>query len=74
MTTASAVAVQKISEFDVLTARALLEGMPSASVILDAANILIAHNTRAEDLLQTHVLAVVGKVIEGPFRMMADRV
>ena len=73
MTTASAVAVQKISEFDSLTARALLEAMPSASVILDSAGTLIANNAQAEDLLQTHVLAVLGKAIEGPFRMMAER-
>ena len=73
MTTAFAAAVHNISDFDRLTARALLEAMASAAVVLDGAGTLVAHNARAEDLLQTHVLAVVGKVIEGPFRMMADR-
>lgn len=60
-------------DFDTLTAQALLDAMPSAAVVLDASGTLVAHNARAEDLLQSHVLAVVGQPIEGPFRMMSAR-
>lgn len=60
-------------EFDTLTAQALLDAMPSGAVVLDAAGTLIAHNARAVDMLESHVLAVVGKPIEGPFRLIAER-
>ena len=77
MTTSAAAAFDTdapaLREFDRLTAQALLKAMPSAAVVLDAAGTLIAHNVPAVDLLQTHVLAVVGKPIEGPFRIMAER-
>ena len=74
MTVVSASSALTISEFDRLTAMALLEAMPSAAIILDHATILVAHNTRAEELLQSHVVTAVGEIIAGPFRMMADRV
>ena len=62
-----------VSEFDRLTAQVLLEAMPAAAIVLDVHGTLIAHNVRAEDLLQGHVSALLGKTIDGPFRMIADR-
>ena len=73
MTAMTATPAPTVSDFDRLTAQALLEAMPFPAIVLDSAATLIAHNTRAEELLQNDVVTVIGKTIDGPFRMMADR-
>ena len=66
-------ATPSVSDFDQLTAQVFLESLPSPAIVLDAVSILVAHNARAEDLLHDHAVAVIGKPIVGPFKMIADR-
>src|SRR5437763_736940 len=61
------------SAFEELGAQILLDAMPAAAVVLDAQGALIAYNERAEDLLPGHPSALLGKSIDGPFRMIVER-
>lgn len=74
MTAPIAPTASATSDFGQLSAQALLEAMPSPAVIIDEAANLVAHNSRATELLQSYPETAVGKTIEGPFRTMADRV
>jgi len=71
--TLSVSSAPRLADFEQLTAQALLDATPSPAVVLDADGILVAVNPRAEELLQSHVVATAGKIIDGPFRMMMDR-
>jgi PAS domain S-box-containing protein len=62
------------TEFDRVTPRAWLEAIMAPAIVLDENAVLIAHNTHAEDLLQHHIVTAVGKPIQGPFKLMVDRV
>lgn len=62
------------TEFDRVTPRAWLEAIMVPAIVLDENAVLLAHNTHAEDLLQHHVVTSVGKPIQGPFKLMVDRV
>ena len=70
----TAISFSTNTEFDRLTPRAWLEAILVPAIVLDEAGILLAHNTHVEDLLQHHAAPTLGKAIEGPFRIMADRV
>ncbi len=63
----------QISEFDRLSAHAHLEAMPTPAVVLDGAGMLVAHNSSAQELLQSEVTAGVGHPVGGLFRVMAER-
>lgn len=61
------------ADFDRLTAQALLNAMPFASIVIDDAGTLVAHNAGAEDLLAGQSAGRIGRAVEGPFRVMVDR-
>jgi len=63
----------KVVDFDRLTAHAVLDAMPCAAVVLDAAGILVAHNAIARDLLPSPDAGEIGRPIAGPFHVMAER-
>lgn len=71
--TPTAAALATVNEFDRLSAQALLDAMPFASVILDAEGALVAHNVRADDLLSGPSGNRVGRAVDGPFRVMVER-
>jgi len=66
-------ALSKVMDFDRLTAQSILDAMPCAAVVLDPASNLVAHNTAARHLLPQSDSSDIGKVIAGPFRMIAER-
>ncbi|MBY0509846.1 MAG: PAS domain S-box protein [Rhodospirillaceae bacterium] len=62
------------SDFAQLTVQTWLEALPSPAVVLDGDMVLVAANGRAEDMLQSYPASVVGAIVNGPFRSIADRV
>jgi len=66
-------AAAALSDFDRLTAQAVLDAMPSPAIVLEADGTLVAHNARAADFLHNRAVVAVGMIVEGPFRTMRDR-
>jgi PAS domain S-box-containing protein len=52
---------------------ALLEAMPAAAVVLTQDGVVVAANTKAEDLLAAPAAIVVGKPVEGAFQLFRER-
>ena len=59
--------------FNQLTVQGWLEALPSAAVVLNADAVLVAANSRADELLQTYPVSEIGKAIAGPFLSISMR-
>jgi len=62
-----------IPAIDRLTVQALLDGMPSATIVVDEAALIVALNYRAEELLMVSAVAILGLPASGPFRVFVER-
>ena len=73
----ASVKAQRLSDqpvgFDALGAQALLDGLPSSAIVVDATQRIVAANRRAAELIGHNPATSIGRPVEGVFKMCLER-